>query len=136
MKPSTRRKFIASSLALATGAATAAQSISPAMKDKPFLIHHVFFWLKNPQSEADLNKLIAGLHTLGKIETVRAIHIGVPAKTEARPVIDASYSASELLFFNDLEGQKVYQEHPIHQQFIADYSGLWEKVVVYDTLTI
>lgn len=136
MKSSTRRKFIASSLALATGAATMAQSNSLEMKNIFPLVHHVFFWLKNPQSATDLNKLIKGLRTLQKIETVRAIHIGVPAKTEARPVIDASYSVSELLFFDDLEGQKIYQDHPIHQQFIADYSALWEKVLVYDAMTV
>ena len=106
------------------------------MKDKPQLVHHVFVWLKNPRSEADRNKLINGLRTLEKIETVRAIHIGVPAKTEARPVIDSSYSVSELLFFDDLEGQKTYQDHPIHQKFVADYSSLWEKVVVYDAVDV
>ncbi len=62
------------------------------------------------------------------------MHIGVPASTEVRPVIDSTYSASELMFFDDLAGQKIYQDHPIHQKFIAYCSGLWEKVVVYDVI--
>ncbi|MDB5208934.1 MAG: Stress responsive alpha-beta barrel domain protein, partial [Flavisolibacter sp.] len=53
-----------------------------------------------------------------------------------RTVVDSSYSASELLFFDDLAGQKVYQDDPIHQKFIADCSHLWEKVIVYDAVDV
>ena len=98
------------------------------------VIHHVFFWLKNPDSKADLEDLLRGLDTLKNIETVRKIYIGVPAPTEQRDVIDASYSASELLFFDDLEGQEIYQSHEIHQQFIKDCAHLWSKVIVYDVI--
>lgn len=98
------------------------------------VIHHVFFWLKNPSSKEDLNRLIEGLKTLKDIETVRKIHIGVPASTEQRSVVDASFSASELLFFDDLAGQKTYQDHPIHVRFVENCSHLWEKVIVYDSI--
>lgn len=104
------------------------------MEKKTGVIHHVFFWLKNPGSKEDLEKLLTGLRTLKGIETVRDIRIGVPASTEKREVVDNSYSASELLFFDDLAGQKVYQDHPIHLQFVKDCSHLWEKVVVYDVV--
>jgi hypothetical protein len=72
------------------------------------------------------------LETLRKIETVRKLYIGVPASTEKRDVVDNSYHASELMFFDDLAGQKVYQDHPIHKKFVDDCSNLWEKVIVYD----
>ena len=98
------------------------------------VIHHVFFWLKNPESKEDREKLFEGLKTLAGIETVRKIYIGPPAATEERSVVDSSYSASELLFFDDLEGQNVYQEHPIHKNFVEQCSGLWKKVLVYDCL--
>lgn len=103
-------------------------------KEKPVLVHHVFFWLKNPGSKEDLAKLIAGVKSLEKIETIQFIHVGVPASTEQRDVVDNTYSVSELMFFKDLAGQKTYQDHPIHQKFIADCSSLWEKVIVYDTI--
>ncbi|MDQ3683199.1 MAG: Dabb family protein [Bacteroidota bacterium] len=99
-------------------------------------MHHVFFWLKNPGSKEDLEKLLEGLGKLGKIETVKSIHIGVPADTEKRSVVESSYAASELLFFDDLAAQKTYQDHPIHQEFIKNYSHLWDKVVVYDVIEI
>jgi hypothetical protein len=100
------------------------------------VIHQVYFWLKNPSSKEDRQKLLAGLDTLKQIETVRKIHIGVPAPTEERSVIDSSYSASELMFFESVEAQKIYQDHPIHQKFINDCSHLWEKVIVYDSVEL
>ena len=135
MKKQTRRTFVASAIALGTSAAAAA---TPTMetKDKKQLTHHVFFWLKNRDSKEDLTKLLEGLRTLEKIETIRKLHIGVPASTEKRDVVDNSYSASELMFFDDAAGQKVYQDHPIHQKFIENCSHLWEKVIVYDAMDV
>lgn len=101
----------------------------------PKVVHHVFFWLKNPDSKEDLAKLLAGLRTLARIESIRGAHVGVPASTEKRDVVDSSFSASEMFFFDDLAGQKTYQDHPIHMQFVAECSHLWERVVVYDAIS-
>jgi hypothetical protein len=102
------------------------------MNDKKGIIHHVFFWLKNSSSEEDLQKLLAGLKTLEQIKTVRKLYIGVPASTEQRDVVDNTYHASELMFFDTIDDQEAYQNDPIHKKFIEDCSHLWEKVVVYD----
>jgi hypothetical protein len=100
--------------------------------DKKWIIHQVFFWLKNPSSKADLDQLLAGLRSLQKIKTIRQLFIGVPAATEKREVVESSYHASELMFFDNLEDQRAYQDDPLHKKFIEDCSHLWEKVVVYD----
>jgi len=128
-----RRKFItcASLLTLAPTLNAVAMD-----QDKNVLVHHAFFWMKNPNSKDDLAKLIAGVKSLSKIETIQYIHVGIPASTEKRDVVDNSYGVSELMFFKDLAGQKTYQDHPIHQKFIAECSHLWEKVVVYDTINV
>jgi len=122
------------------GVGAAAASGSPAAATEtpvsPTLLHHVLFWLKNPGSAEDRAQLIAGLRTLAGIEVVRALHIGVPAPTEARDVIDASYDVSELMYFDSAADQKTYQDHPLHQDFVARCSHLWRKVVVYDTLSV
>ena len=128
----TRRTFIA---AAAGAAAASTIGAAAAVNTYPKLAHHVFFWLKNPDSKEDLAKLLAGLRTLTRIETVRGAHFGVPASTEKRDVVDNSYSASEILFFDDTAGQKTYQDHPIHKQFVADCSHLWQRVVVYDAMS-
>lgn len=129
-----RRKFIASASMLTLGAAAA--HALPEAAEGGTLTHHVFFWLKNAGSEADRDKLIEGLRKLSNIETVRSIHIGVPASTEKRDVVDNSYDVSELIFFDDAAGEKVYQTHPVHEKFVKDYSHLWRKVVVYDSLAV
>lgn len=121
--------------AVGAGVLTAAAN-AYTMDDKKMLAHHVFFWLKNPDSKEDRDKLIEGLKTLAKIETVRSLRIGVPASTEKRDVVDNSFSVSELMLFDDVEGQNVYQVHPIHKKFVEDYSHLWKKVVVYDAMDV
>ncbi|MEY4955119.1 MAG: hypothetical protein RI981_1204 [Bacteroidota bacterium] len=123
-----RRKFLAATPLIA---ATANQAPSK----KP-LLHHVFFWLKNPNSETDKKQLIAGLKTLKGIPTINEIHIGTLASTEKRDVVDTSWDVSELMFFDDEAGQKVYQDHPIHLEFVKNNSHLWKKVVVYDSIDV
>ena len=96
------------------------------------LAHHVFFWLKDPDATADRDALIEGVRALAAIPGIRALHVGVPAAVEPRPVVDSSYSVSELLFFDTVDDQNAYQAHPLHQAFIARFSPLWSRVVVYD----
>jgi hypothetical protein len=93
----------------------------------------VFFWLKNPESQEDKQKLIAGLQKLTKAKTIETAHIGVPANTN-REVIERSYQVSWLLVFKNDADQEVYQTDPIHLKFIEECSMLWEKVVVYDSV--
>jgi hypothetical protein len=38
------------------------------------------------------------------------------------------------MFFDDEAGQKVYQDHPIHVDFVKNYAHLWKKVIVYDAV--
>ena len=134
MPNQTRRKFIATASILAVASTAFPNPFTKNKMKNPPLVHHVFFWLKNPASKEDLAKLLTGVKSLEKIETIRSIHVGVPASTEKRDVVDNSYSVSELMFFDDTAGQKIYQDHPIHQKFIAACSHLWERVVVYDTI--
>lgn len=127
-----RRKFLATTTLLGTGLAASALPV-PAPEKKQ-LVHHVFFWLKNPDSKEDRDKLVEGLQTLSRIETIRKLHIGVLASTEKRDVVDTSWQVSELMFFDDLAGQAAYQSHPIHLAFVKNYGHLWSKVIVYDAM--
>jgi hypothetical protein len=133
MGSSNRRKFIGTAAALAAGTVTAKAAAAMPQQHPP-LVHHVFFWLKNPGSTADRDKLVEGVKTLAKIETVKELHVGILASTEKRDVVDTSWAVSELMFFNDIHGQATYQQHPIHLEFIKNYGHLWEKVIVYDAM--
>ena len=98
-------------------------------------IHHVYFWLKSPESREDYNQLVNGLKKLSSVTTIVSFHIGKPAATD-RGVIDATYSLSWLLLFKNKEDQDSYQTDPAHLQFIDQCSHLWSKVVVYDTVNL
>ena len=92
-----RRRFIASTALAGVASVGLAMNTSP--KQAKFLLHHVFFWLKNPNATADKAQLIEGLKTLAAIPTVKQIHVGLLASTEKREVVDTSWHVSELLFF-------------------------------------
>ena len=116
---------------LAAGAIPIALSKKAEMKG--MFIHHVYFWLKNPGSEADRAKLVEGLNKLSSIKSLKRWHIVVPTGT-SRDVIDASYAISWLTLFKNRAAQDAYQVDPIHLAFEKDYAHLWSKVVVYDSV--
>lgn len=135
------RRELAAMIALgSTGiglsSAKASSAKAEAVSMQPKLVHHVFFWLKQPGSQADRDQLIAGLRTLQNVPVIRRLEIGVPAGTESRDVVDASYDVSELMFFDSVEDQKAYQDHPIHHTFVKTCEHLWAKVVVYDMTVV
>jgi hypothetical protein len=134
MKKQTRRSFVATAAAM--GASTLAMGTSIESKEKKQLVHHVYFWLKNPDSKEDLNKLIEGLTSLKGIKQLRVAKIGIPASTEKRDVVDNSYSVSWLNIFDDVKAHDEYQVHPVHVKFVDNYKHLWEKVVVYDSIDL
>lgn len=130
-----RRRWIG--LLAALGFSTGAHRVSAAGQgSRRQVVHHVFFWLKEPTRKADADKLIAGLKTLRAIPEIRELRIGVPAATEQRSVVESSYSVSELMVFDTIEDQKRYQDHPIHKRFVETCEGLWERVVVYDSVDV
>ena len=98
------------------------------------LIHHVFFWLNEPGNEAHRKQLVNALNELLKVKTIRLSHIGFPAGTESRDVVDHSYSVSYMVMFDDQAGQDAYQVDPLHLKFVEENQHLWKKVVVYDSV--
>ncbi|MEP3836855.1 MAG: Dabb family protein [Algibacter sp.] len=100
------------------------------------LVHHVFFWLKNPESLEDKQQLIEGIKKLKSIEQVADIHIGVPASTEKRDVVENSYSVTEMLIFANEHDEAVYQKHKTHQEFVEEHQHLWSKVLVFDSKSV
>lgn len=103
------------------------------MSAKNLFVHHVFFWLKNPDSLDDLRLLQQGLEELGKVKTIKMFHIGKPAPTN-RDVIDNTYALSWLTLFETAEDQDSYQTDPIHLKFVETCAHLWRKVMVYDSI--
>lgn len=131
MEKRSRRNFLRqSSMA---GLAPLVSSVDVLPTGEGQLFHQVYFWLKEPGNQAHRSELIKGLNTLRKITQIKQLHIGIPASTEKREVVDNSWDVSELMVFADTTAQKVYQDHPLHKAFVEQYGHLWEKVVVYDS---
>lgn len=137
MKNTSRRNFVKTAAAtvatLPLVGATILDSKPKAMKS--VFVHQVYFWLKNPGSTADRDKLVEGLHTLTKIKHIKTWHMGIPAGT-SRDVIDGSFSISWLNTLKDRTAQDAYQIDPIHLAFVENYKHLWVKVVVYDSIDV
>jgi hypothetical protein len=131
-----RRQFIGNTgkAMVAAGLITLAENREPAMVENKF-IHHVYFWLKNPDSKEDRAKLVEGLKKLSKVKTIKMFHIGQPADTN-RDVIDRSYAVSWFTLFDNAADQASYQTDPIHLKFIEECSNVWTKVVVYDSVDV
>lgn len=103
--------------------------------DSKNFVHHVFFWLKEPDNAEEKKRFEKGLKKLLSIKEIKQHYIGRAADTD-REVIDNTYDYSLLLIFESKKKQDIYQEHPTHLEFIEDHSNLWEKVLVYDSVDI
>ncbi len=98
------------------------------------MLHQVYFWMNRPGNPDDRARLIAGLRRLGEISVVRSLEIGLPASTEERAVVDSSWDVCETMRFANTDEQAIYQNHPLHLDFVADCGPLWRKVLVYDSI--
>ena len=132
-----RRSFIKK---VATGIAAAGliplskKTMAGEVKITGALVHHVFFWLKEPKNENHKKQLVKALNELLAVKTIKLSHLGFPAGTESRDVVDHSYSVSYMVMFDSQADQDAYQIDPIHTKFVDENKHLWNKVVVYDSV--
>lgn len=132
-----RRSFLKKAL---TGLATAgllpfAKNASASeVKLNGALVHHVYFWLKEPDNKKHRKQFEKAIEKLLKVETIKLSHFGVPATTEKREVVDNSYTYSYMVMFDSIADQDKYQVDPIHLEFVEKNSHLWDKVIVYDSV--
>lgn len=112
---------------------TTKAALAEAQTDASGFIHTVFFWMNENAAEEEIAAFEKGLQSLSKIETVEKFYWGKPAETP-REVVDNSYDYALIIHFKDAAGQDAYQPHQIHQDFVSNSSGVWDKVIVYDSL--
>jgi hypothetical protein len=102
----------------------------------PTFNHTVFFWLKNPDSQADREAFVKSLSTfLDNSGYAKTKFIGTPPKA-SRDVVDGSFTFSLMVSFESAEAQQAYQDEAPHKLFIEESQHLWEKVIVYDATGI
>jgi hypothetical protein len=138
-----RRKFIKSTSLLVASAGLMGYHLAHSesriistnkKKGKAMLQHNVYFWLKDEVSVTEREGFAKGIKDfVSAVKEVHKAEIGVPAKTEARDVVDHSFGYSLFTWFKTMEDHNIYQTHPAHKKFIDDFSGLWAKVQVFDS---
>lgn len=98
--------------------------------------HTVFFWLQQPDDKTSREAFETSIKKfIDSSKYVQTKYLGTPAKTN-RSVIDSSYSYCLAVDFLTKEDHDNYQEEPAHKLFIEESAALWEKVLVYDSVSI
>lgn len=99
-------------------------------------VHTVYFWLANPNNEEDRAAFETSLQQfLDNSGYAKTKFIGKPPKA-SRDVVDGSFTYSLIVTFESAEAQQKYQDEPPHLKFVEESSGLWTKVIVYDSLNV
>ncbi len=95
--------------------------------------HTVYFWLKNPDNASDRQAFETSLRTfLDNSTYAKTQFIGKPPSA-SRDVVDGSFTYSLIVTFESAEAQQQYQVEAPHKKFVEESSGLWTKVIVYDS---
>jgi hypothetical protein len=121
-----RRVLFALSLVLA---AAVARPQPPAA-----LAHDVYFSLNDASPAARAELVAACRKYLAGHEGVLFFSVGVVAAELARPVNDRDFDVALHITFASRAAHDAYQEHPRHQQFIAEQQQNWKRVRVFDSL--
>jgi hypothetical protein len=96
--------------------------------------HTVFFWLKPDAPAALKQEMIDFYRTqVPKAPGIDSIHVGVALPSD-RDVVDDSFHVGTTVVFASAHDEKVWQDHPIHEDLRARFLPHVERVMVYDTL--
>lgn len=100
--------------------------------NQPSFMHTVYFWLKEDLSAEDKATFMTSVKSLENVPSVARYRMGGPEATEARGVVDNTYSHALNVEFNSIADHDAYQIDPIHLAFVETCKDFWDKVIVYD----
>ncbi|RQW04301.1 Dabb family protein [candidate division KSB1 bacterium] len=137
LKKMTRRNFLETSgkMTVLAGALTLPAEAGGHEALRGRFVHHVFFWLKEPDDAQLHERFQHALRDLVTIEAIQSYQLGKPADTR-REVIDSSYHYSLLTIFADQAAHDHYQVHPVHDAFRLVAAELCARIVVYDSVDL
>jgi hypothetical protein len=127
-------------LALVAGCASETGSMSRSSTARgaasPQLVHAVFFTMKPDAPAGAAASLVAdGYQLLARIPTVRRIESGLRDPRFDREYNDQEFTVGLVVYFDDKEGHDVYQDHPLHIEYVEKHKANWAGVRVYDFMT-
>jgi len=95
--------------------------------------HNVFFKLTDRSPEKITEMVDACKKYLNVQPGIAFFAAGPLVKELARPVNDLDWDVGLHLVFVDKAAHDLYQDDPIHNQFIAEMKPNWAKVRVFDS---
>lgn len=121
------------SLLVLAGIGLAMSPVAPAAEAGRSLAHDVYFTLRDASPEAK-QKLVDAcrLYLTGHEGTV-FFAAGARAEKMTREVNDQGFDVGLHVYFRDKAAHDAYQDHPRHQQFIAEMNANWKTVRVFDS---
>lgn len=96
-------------------------------------VHCVFFTCKPGTPDTAIDALVADAERiLARIPSVRQIESGRRDARMVRDVNEKDYTVGLVVYFDDKAGHDIYNEHPLHQEYVAKHKPHWAGVKVYD----
>jgi hypothetical protein len=98
------------------------------------IIHNVF-WALNDNSPAARQALIDGCWKYLSVHPgILHFWAGEIAADHARPVNDRNWEVGLHVVYEDKAAHDAYHEHPLHDQFVAEYEANWKTSRVFDSV--
>ena len=100
---------------------------------QPRYVHAVFFTFKEGTPPNEMDALVKdSIEQLSKIPSVRKIDSG-PRDTQAvRGVNVTDFDIGLVVYFDDKAGYDLYEDHPIHVDYVQKHRENWSQVRVFD----
>ena len=105
-----------------------------AQENPKALAHDVYFSLNDASPAARAELVAACQRYLTGHKGTLSFSVGVVAAELARPVNDRDFDVALHITFASRAAHDLYQEHPRHEQFIAEQQENWKRVRVFDSL--
>ena len=99
------------------------------------IVHIVLVWLKEPNNEQHIRRIIEIVHQLKEIEEIEELRVGksIPSK---RKIVDDSYDIGLYMIFKNEESMHRYLVHPKHKHAVKTIiKPLTRKIRVHDFLS-
>jgi hypothetical protein len=98
------------------------------------IIHNVFWALKD-NSPAARQALIDGCWKYLSVHPgILHFWAGEIAADHTRPVNDRDWDVGLHVVYEDKAAHDYYHEHPLHDQFVAEYEDNWQTSRVFDSV--
>ena len=114
------------------GICPAGEGESTSKSPSGYLVHDVYFTLKDKSPEAKAAFVQACQKYLSGHKGTVWFAAGVRGQEFQRPVNDQEFDVALQLIFKDKAAHDAYQEDPRHEKFIEENNDKWTKVRVYD----